>query len=514
MDVESRCRAQGEEREATLTAEVEAPLLLQRRDDVAGLLAPRAVANHLVTPWRLLAVVAAAALLSFKGIQSFVDPDVYWHVELGREMVERGQVTGTGTSWSFTLPEAMWTSTQWLSEVAFAGAHAAAGWSGIALLRLALAGLVTVALGLLLLRQHRTPWAALVYAVVLMIVSTAWQERPQLFSLVLLVWLSWHCHAVLMGRAGTPLWGIFLVTVLWANLHGLWVLVPACLGVVAVGRLLDALAGRRVDAAVPGLLLKPVVALVAACLTPVGPALLLTPLRFASATEYIDEWQPTSFHEPYTVIYGVALAVLVFAWARADQVRAGELVYALALITFSLLAERNVVPVTILLAPVLLDRLDTLWPRHDRIRTALEGRVLTGAAATAVTVFALQGFAAWQVTPHVPASMPLRLVERLDEMPGHHRLLNDHGISGVVIHGTSDDVRVAIDGRADRYGSAYIGAYQDLLSLRGDWEETLRNLDADTAILRRDLPLVSELARHRGWVEVGADGDYVLLRRS
>ncbi len=68
--------------------------------------APGAEKRTLMTPWRLLALVATAALLAFKSMLPFVDPDVYWHVELGREILRERGVVGTGTDWAFTLPGA------------------------------------------------------------------------------------------------------------------------------------------------------------------------------------------------------------------------------------------------------------------------------------------------------------------------------------------------------------------------------------------------------------------------
>ncbi len=474
--------------------------------------APGAEKRTLMTPWRLVALVATAALLAFKSMLPFVDPDVYWHVELGREILRERGVVGTGTDWAFTLPGAEWTTTQWLSEVVFTAVHAWAGWSGIALLRVALALACAATLALVLLRQRRSPWSAVVYSLVLVVVSTAWQERPQMFSFVLLVWLAWHCRRVLQGATGTPLAGVFLVTALWANLHGMWVLVPACLGVAVVGRLLTTWVDRS-ESRLPRWqpLAAPLVALTAVCLTPVGPALVLTPLRFASATASIDEWQPTAFEQPYMLVYGVILLLVLVGWARSP-VPAGEVLYVLVLVAFSMLAARNVVPATILLAPVVLDRVNTLWPRRDEVDTGFEGKVLAAVAVVIILVFGAYGWATWRTATHVPPSLPVGLAQELQRDGGDLRVLNEYELGGVLIHWGGDRVRVAIDGRADRYGSAYIDEYQDLLAMRGGWEATLRRLDPDTAVLHRGTPLVRELLVHRGWRETGSESGYLLLR--
>lgn len=481
--------------------------LLERTEAAAG--APLTQAPPplaLITPWRLLGLLAGLAVL-VRSIAPFQDIDLYWHVVLGREIATRHVVAGTGAGWSFTTPHSDWVTTQWLSEVVLARIHDTVGWAGIASLKVLVSLVVAVSLGALLLRRHRSWAAPVVYAVTLTVVSAVFQERPQLFSLVLLVWLATLGYRLLRGERGVHPVVLLLVTAGWANLHGLWVMVPAVLGLVALGRLLD---GRPRAAVRPALLVLGTTA--AACLTPVGPRLLLTPFTFAASTKQIQEWQPTSFHNPIAMAFGVLVALVLVAWARSRcAVPASELVYVGGLTAFSLMALRNIPVAALLLAPVVLARLEATFPHADRVDSAAERRLLRLAVALSLAVAALLA-AARVGQPLIPASVPAALAQQLARQPGTHRVLDDYNASGAIVLWGGPRTQVAVDGRADRYGARFLGRYADLMSLSHDWAVTLAQLNPNYALLRRDAQLTAEL-RREGWTQLGAEGKYVLLRR-
>ena len=115
-----------------------------------------------------------------------------------------------------------------------------------------------------------------------------------------------------VGRTGCPQrWWALPLTWCWANLHGLWVLVPA----------LFFLAGGHPRCSsgpsTGGRSRSEPVASAAGALTPVGPKLLLAPLLIRSSTREITEWQRTALLSP--VAWGLAgcLLILLAAWGRA-----------------------------------------------------------------------------------------------------------------------------------------------------------------------------------------------------
>ena len=464
-----------------------------------------------VTPWRLLALVGAVALMHLQALKPFVDVDLYWHVRLGEEILAERRVSGAGSDWAYTFPDSGWTTTQWLAEVLLALVHDAAGWDGIAALRVLACTAFALALAHLLLRGRRTPWAAAVYVCTVLIASTAFQERPLLASLLLTVWLARLCErALAAGVLPRPV-PLLLVTWLWANLHGQWVVVPGCLGLLALGLTAQWWPERRRSAFSARAWALVLVALVAGALTPVGPRLLLAPLQFRAATDQILEWRPTSLDAGDTVAFGLLVAALVVCWARSTtRVRATEVVFVLGLCAFAAVAVRNVVPAAVLLAPLVVRRLQETFPRVDRVDSEREQRALAVVAGFVLLVSAAVLVTRFTGLQHVPSSTPVALATRLGELPGEQYVLNDYNTGGAVIYWAGPGTRVAVDGRADRYGGPFLAEYQNMMNMREGWETTLDALRPNTALLEKVYPLGEELVR-RGWSVVDADSQYVLL---
>ncbi len=248
------------------------------------------------------AVVFAAGLAGIMVVivlaKGLTDPDFFTHVRTGQLIVDTGQVPTTDP-FSFTWAGQPWVLHEWLSEVLMYFLISGPG----VMFSLIAFGLVPGAL-----------LAVLLYAVVkrgvplrpaaLACVLAAWvfipyvTIRPQAFSWLLmavLVTFLWGLDAAKPRRA---LWLIPLF-ILWANVHGLWVV---GLGVVTLYGLFT-LAGRTPMAGREGLTWVGVAfvgCLLGVMLTPAGPAGVLYPLRYIDAGDWglanIHEWQSPDFH--------------------------------------------------------------------------------------------------------------------------------------------------------------------------------------------------------------------------
>ena len=106
--------------------------------------------------------------------------------------------------------------------------------------------------------------------------------------------------------------------IVWANVHGLYVIGLGVLGVYVLFTLLGRtpMASRRWEIA--GVLLA---AFVASSLTPAGPAGLLYPLRYVDAGDWglrhIAEWQSPNFHDPVQLGLLALIVALLLNGMRA-----------------------------------------------------------------------------------------------------------------------------------------------------------------------------------------------------
>jgi hypothetical protein len=91
-------------------------------------------------PLPLIIGACIYALLLALGPRLLNDPDSFWHLFIGRWMVEHLAVPRVDT-FSFTMAGAPWIAKEWLSQLLYAGAHALGGWVAVVVLAAAAAAL-------------------------------------------------------------------------------------------------------------------------------------------------------------------------------------------------------------------------------------------------------------------------------------------------------------------------------------------------------------------------------------
>ena len=461
----------------------------------------------------VIIAISAGAIAAIMG--PLRDPDVYWHIRLGGELLDGVSIYDAGRDWSYAPVQYSWVSTQWIVEILFSWLNQLAGFSGLIAYRTVTTVLTLVTLGLVIFRQTRVWAAVLVFPLPVATLFIFAQERPQQVSFILLPIVAyWWLRAVRDGVV--PRWWLVLViSAVWANCHGLWVMLPVALALAFFGRLLD-----RVDSdrALRPLAIAFVASVIGGCITPVGPLNLLAPIRFAATTEHIKEWQPTDFFFPASFGLSLVMLLLVIAWARG-RVRPArsEILYVATLAIMAASASRNICPAVLMLAPVLAWRLSIAFagPRSRPVPAGLATIAKPAALVVAAAGVALAGMAVALSVPIPVGSQPVGLVKQIAANPTFNRVLNNYNISGLVLWFARPDVsksfvQVGIDGRADRYGAAYIDEYLSMQRGKTGWDATVTRLNPNVALLADEDALVP-LLQSRGWQVIGREADYVLL---
>ena len=188
----------------------------------------------------LLAMRLAFAAFLFAALtRTVVDADLWGHLLFGRDIVQLGSVP-TVDHYSFTS-DVSWINHEWLAEVITYLSYAAGGSAGLVIAK----SLLLMAMLAIVLAALRPLSADPVVHDLLVFLAFAGSYgrfitfRPQVFSLVLFPAL---LLILVLAERGRPkaLVVVPVIFLLWANLHGGWIVGLAALGVWSAWRFVQA----------------------------------------------------------------------------------------------------------------------------------------------------------------------------------------------------------------------------------------------------------------------------------
>jgi hypothetical protein len=247
--------------------------------------------------------------------------DTWAHWKFGQWICEHGRLPERDPFSPYGDHSHPLVDTLWLSQVTCYLVYARLGMEGIAL-AYALVELMRAALYLEALRRV---WGSLWLAILGLALFQAGRWiyfgvfRPQSFGEVCWTALLLACARPTLSRA-TLVW-MPAVMLLWANLHGSFLLGLALLGVVVIGRLVEqarrsrGLAAAAADRNLRLWLWLFGLCLAATCVNPFGPRLLVEVARFGNQPilQYVKEWLPLAPLATYEsrVLVASFVAVLI-----------------------------------------------------------------------------------------------------------------------------------------------------------------------------------------------------------
>jgi hypothetical protein len=468
----------------------------------------------------LFAAIIMAATLSAFATSLLQDPDSWWHIKVGQDMLA-SRTFPTVDIYSYTFAGHPWIAKEWLSQVLLALAYEAGGWNGVALLTIA-----AITLTVFLMSWHLSAWLKPTLAIGLTFVLTlligpVYVARPHIFTLpIIVVWTAYLFGAARKEQA-PPLWLLPLLC-LWANLHATFTFAF----IIAAFAGLDLL--MRIRLSNPRLLARwiafgllcPLVSL----LNPYGVKAILATFTVVYGNEavpYISEWQPFNasqhtFQEValLTVFFGLLVSRLQIGWAKA---------LFLVFILHVYLTHIRFMYLFFLLVPIVLAvEVAQQYPalsvgrwaegKRDGLERFFAQRFSAICAGIAVLlVLASAAFTAYPVAPSQKTSARDALAfAEAHNLSGN--LLNSYDFGGTLIfHG----IKTFIDGRADQlFLNGFTKTDEQMGHSRGRpiLEAQLEKYAMNWALLTADdsrIPFFDEL----GWKRAYADNYAVIYTR-
>jgi hypothetical protein len=496
------------------------------------------MSNRRLVLWiTFLAVFAMAARIT-------MDSDTWWHLRAGEWILEHRAVPQVDP-FSYTRLGASWQYPGWLVQVPMGLIFRVLGPGG---LNLWTAAMVTLAFAFV---WRSLSGGAFLRAFVIVLAAAVsgvyWAARPYLVTFVLAAVYLWILEEFRWRRspaAERRLWWLPVLMVVWANSHGGFAVGFLLWGVYLAGELWDwiktflrhgrtSISNHQSAASGPlsvvkrlsSPLLRPspsvllllsvgALMLLAVCINPSGPVMLLYPFKtveIGALQEYIQEWQSPDFH---------SLSVQPFAWLILITVGiVGASRRRLALTDFllfagfaylGLLAGRNIA-LFALAAPVVLARhaaplleasVRSLGLRLSPSPPASPSQARLNWVLLALLVLAVLAKLSLVIPYAVNASawekdLPVKAVEYLRQKRPPGRLFNTYNWGGYLLWALPE-YPVFIDGRTDLYNDDVIGEWLKVVRVETGWEMVLDHWDVNLILLETGTPAVHSLET-AGW---------------
>lgn len=485
---------------------------------------------------------ATAAVVAFfvatvlpRATLPLTDPDVWWHIRAGEEVLHSGQIPRVDT-WSIVAQGRPWITQDWLANVVLAIGNDPGPWgrTGLSILFGALTVLAFWILWRAIgLRVKQIGWASRIVwlSVGLLLAGPVLGVRVQVLDLLLataVVWLLWR-------YLGDPrrrwLMGLPLITLAWANLHAGWLLVFLLGGAVLVGETVDRLLRRSPEGqplswvALRDLGLALLISAAVLSLNPNGVDLYRYPfatLGITALSRYVVEWYPASLNNLFGQLLAgfVVVAVIPVLIVGRHRLRTGDALILLGLTVMAFQAIRFLLIVgpiggaiaAVVLSPILSDtmlgrRLSPILARLSRPGTGRLGRLNWILIGTMLVIGV--GVSLVRVTPaaaerEIALRFPAGAVAWMDANTPGQRIFNRYEWGGYIGQHRPGEP-IFMDGRADVYGDDLLGMYVALIGVRDDPEAILDRYGIDHAVLPPDWELAAWFDASPFWRRAYAD---------
>ena len=459
-------------------------------------------------PWLLLAFLLPAAAVLFSLMPT---EDLAYQIRAGDLAWQAGGIIRSDP-FTFTMQGKAWLNQQWGAQLILASTYGLAGWRGLVVLRALIVGAVV---GVTYLRvKGRTPsaMAAVVLTftpfIVCLTLPGSVAMRPQLFALPLFIAAS----VLLSRRRDHPraLGWIPLIAVVWANVHGSFLLLSV---LCAIALCADLTSGGRWRVSAAALLAS----LVAPVVTPWG----FQTYRYAFdlvtdpvIRRVIDEWRPIWRQSPAGWLFACSTAAGVYLLARGGwgRLQSEEKITCIVFSIAAAASGRAVVWWALAVPPAIAAGIATASAKTQWSRPVTR---LAQAIVIAITIVGLARVASVQPQERLLSDAPVGIASALRAVstPGA-RVFEGWWFSWLEFANPQD--RAFVDARVEVFPTSVWDDYFRVSSASPGWQGVLdrRQIDIIVASRAYQRALIEALAGEDGWRQTYADDLGVVFVRS
>ena len=431
------------------------------------------------------ALLLSSSVLYFFTINE-ADNDLWGHIRFGRDILASHAVPHVD-AYAYTTTGQAWMNHEWLSQVLLAAVYDVARNPGLLLLKLAIAATTCGLLFAVVRRRSDSPHVrGAVGLLTIAVLSRGFAMRPQIVTYLCLALTLWLLDRVQTGRR-RALWGVPVLFLLWANLHGGFALGLAVLGWFAAAQLL---AVRRTWTPWIALALS----VLATVITPFGPRLLLYIWHELSRAHPITEWQAAQPSDVAQLVFFamLGLVAVTLPLARGWRTRGWEVVLALGVGVMAVRHQRHTPVFALCASAPLTAQLDAAW-RWATQRSALAlGAGAQRVLAAALVVVALLQLGLTSMRWHRdglqivfdPREYPVAAVHAMQRAGLRANLAVPLDWGEYVLWFLAPAVKVSLDGRfATLFPESVVADNFDFFAGAARWQRLLDDYPTDAALV-------------------------------
>lgn len=413
-----------------------------------------------------------------------MDSDPLWHLAAGDYIREHDAIP-MSDPWSFTAGDYRWLNISWAWDVAYSYLYENGGWNAAVVFNAIIISLTfTLVYAHCLLRTKNGIASFLTTIAALSLIDL--HLRPLQISLLMTaLWM------LLLGRIArseiTARWltALPLLTIIWVNCHGGYIIIPVLLGTFWLHAL-----GTKSRKLAKRLIITGIACLFAMLCNPYGIYIFEAAWRPLTtiANSFILEWQPV-IGSKFVLIQPMFILpfILLVPWRATPAILPTERRLTFVALLYALITVRFLPSFAIIAAPILACRIATFFketktsPRainfHNQVHKLASQRktILTAFAATALLCIWLLSTQATTLFNNHPDILSLAPeIEFIETHYPKHRFITEFMMGGQLIYETRGRIPVFFDPRTETaYPKQVIMDFDAFLTLKPGWEEVL-----------------------------------------
>jgi hypothetical protein len=485
------------------------------------------------------------------------DAGTGWHIRNGQQILLTHSITRTD-SFSYTMQGQPWYAWEWLYDALIAAIHQCLGLNGVVFFT----AVVIAATFALVLRVAVRRGTSLPLAVILLLLAVGastihFFARPHVLSwLLTVIWFQ------LLDRSETALetpanaeqdhrlFWLPVIMLLWANLHGGFLLGIALCGIYLIAGLiryfLNTEDRQKVGRWLKRLAVASLLSLLATFVNPYGYKLHVHIYQYLSnrfLMNHIDEFLSPNFHGVAQQCFAALLLITVAAVAtKRQKLRLSHLLVIIFAAYSGLYASRNLpvssILLTLIVAPILsasffdTDALQKMAPwlrglisrgnafanRMTDTELRLRGHLWPALAVLLGLLVCLQhgrlGGRQVVYAQFDAKRFPIQAVEVIAQRGIREPIFAPDYWGGYLIYRFFPEARVFVDDRHDLYGERFLKDYLKVMHVQPDWEKFLNERRVRWILAPAEGSLANILKETTAWKVIYEDSTAVLFQRA